>query len=82
MFYLFRDECELKIGQPSSSKLSEPGVIEVINNNKGLVEPYSDSVNVAFLIYSQTSVLVGIPSHRRKMMMLKMNQVKLMSRQK
>ena len=31
--------------------MSEPGVIEVINNNKGLVEPYSDSVNVAFLIY-------------------------------
>ena len=31
--------------------MSEPGVIEVISNNKGLVEPYSDSVNAAFLIY-------------------------------
>ena len=53
MFYSFRDECELKVGRPSSysSKLSEPGVIEVINNNKSLVEPHSDLVNDAFLNY-------------------------------
>ena len=53
MFYLFRDECELKVGQPSSysSKLGEPGVIEVINNNKSLVEPYNHLVNDAFLNY-------------------------------
>ena len=50
MFYPFRYECELKVGQPSS-KFSEPGVIEVINNNKSLVEPYSDLVNDAFLNY-------------------------------
>ena len=53
IFYPFHDECELKVGEPSSysSKLSEPGVIEVINNNKSLVEPYSDLVNDAFLDY-------------------------------
>ena len=53
MFYPFRDECELKVGQPSSysSKLSEPGVLEIVNNNKSLVEPYSDLVNAAFLNY-------------------------------
>ena len=53
MFYPFRDECELTVGQLSSysSKLSQPGVIEVINNNKSLVEPYSDLVNDAFLNY-------------------------------
>ena len=53
MLYPFRYECELKVGQPSSysSKLSETGVIEVINNNKSLIEPYSDLVNDAFLNY-------------------------------
>ena len=53
MFYPFRDEFELKVGQPSSysSKLSEPGVLEIVNNNKSLVEPYSDLVNAAFLNY-------------------------------
>ena len=51
MFYPFRDECKLKVGQPSSysSKLREPGVIEVINKNKSLVKPYRDLVNDAFL---------------------------------
>ena len=53
MFYPFRDECELMVGQPSSysSKLSETAVIEVINNNKSLVEPYSYLVNDAFQNY-------------------------------
>ena len=53
MFYPFRDERELTVGQPSSysSKLNEPGVVEVINNNKSLVEPYSDLVNYAFVNY-------------------------------
>ena len=54
MFYPFRDECELKVGQPSSysSKLSEPGVLEIMNNNKSLVELYSNLVNAAFVNYS------------------------------
>ena len=53
MFYRFRDECELKVGKPSSysSKLSETGVLEIVNSNKSLVEPYSDLVNAAFLNY-------------------------------
>ena len=53
MFYPFRDESELKVGQPLShcSKLSEPGVLEVVNNNKSLVDPYCDLVNAAFLNY-------------------------------
>ena len=71
IFYLHRDECELKVGQPSSysSKLSEPEVIEVISNNKSLVEPCSDLLNDAFLNYrSEIS-----PSWDPLMMMLKMN---------
>ena len=53
MFYQFPDECELKVGQSSSysSKLVEPRVLEIVNNKKSLVEPYSDLVNVAFLNY-------------------------------
>ena len=53
MFYPFRDECELKVGKPSSysSKSSEPRVLEIVNKNKSLVEPYSDLVNAAFLNY-------------------------------
>ena len=36
MFYPYRDECELNVGQPPSSlsKLSEPGVSEMVNNDK------------------------------------------------
>ena len=48
MFHPFSDDFKLKVGQPSSysSKLSELRIIEVINNNKSLVEPYSDLVMV------------------------------------
>ena len=51
MFYPFCDKCELKVGKPSPyfSKLCEPGVLEIVNNNRSLVEPYSDLVNAAFL---------------------------------
>ena len=53
MLYPFRDKSELKVGQPSSysSKLSEPGVLEIMNNNKSLVELYSNLVNAAFVNY-------------------------------
>ena len=53
MVYSFRDECELKLGQPPSysSKVSESGALEIVNDNKSLVEPYSDLVNTAFLNY-------------------------------
>ena len=53
MFHPFSDDFKLKVGQPSSysSKLSELRIIEVINNNKSLVEPYSGLVNGACLNY-------------------------------
>ena len=53
MFYPFHDESKLNVGEPLSysSNLSEPGVLEIVNNNKSLVEPYSDLVNAAFLNY-------------------------------
>ena len=53
MFYPFHDESKLKVGEPLSYplNLSEPGVLEIVNNNKSLVEPYSDLVNAAFLNY-------------------------------
>ena len=53
LFYPFRDECELKLGQlPSySSKLNEPGVLDMVNYNKSLVEPYSNLTDAAFLNY-------------------------------
>ena len=53
MLFPFRDEWELKVRQSLlySSNLSESEVIEVINNNKSLAEPYSDLVNDAFLSY-------------------------------
>ena len=53
MFYPFRDDFELKLGMPPSysSKLNEPGVLDTVNYNKSLVEPYSDLIDVAFLNY-------------------------------
>ena len=53
MFCSFHDECELQVDQPLSysSKLSEPGVLETVNNNKCLVKFYCDLVSAAFLNY-------------------------------
>ena len=50
IFYPFCDEYE---GQPLSysSKLSEPGLLEIVNNNKSLVEPWRDFINAVFLNY-------------------------------
>ena len=50
MFYPFPDKCGLKLGQPSScsSKLNEPGVLDMVNYNKSLVEPYNDLIDAAF----------------------------------
>ena len=52
-FYPFRAKCELKLGQPPSysSKLNEPGVLDTVNYNKSLVEPYSYLIDAAFLNY-------------------------------
>ena len=51
MHYPFKDEKELLSGNPSTyvSKLSKPGVIEVVNQNYYLVEPFATIVDDAFL---------------------------------
>ena len=51
MYYPFRDEKELLSGNTPKyvSKLSEPGVIEVVNQNCSLVEPFATIVYNAFL---------------------------------
>ena len=51
MYYPFRDEKEFWSGYPPTyvSKLSEPGVIEVVNQNYSLAEPFETIVNDAFL---------------------------------
>lgn len=50
MFFPFRSESELKSSNPPSylAKLNEPGVIQTINYNKTLVEPFGDLVDRAF----------------------------------
>ena len=54
MFYLFHIEEEHKAGEPLSYsvKLLEAGVIDVINENKSLVEPFSDIVEKVFFSVS------------------------------
>ena len=51
MYYPFRDEKELLGGNPPTyaSKLSEPGVIDLVNQNYSLVEPFATIVDNAFL---------------------------------
>ena len=51
MFYPFRNENDLKsnITGSYSEKLQEPGVIDVINRNKQVFEPYADLVESALL---------------------------------
>ena len=51
MYYPFRDKKELLSGNPLTyvSKLSEPGVIEVVNQNYSLVETFAAIIDDAFL---------------------------------
>ena len=51
MYYPFRDEKELLSGNPPTyaSKLSEPGVIDLVNQNYSLVEPFATIADNAFL---------------------------------
>ena len=51
MYYSFRDEKELLSGNPSTyaSKLSEPGVIDLVNQNYSLVEPFATIIDNVFL---------------------------------
>ena len=51
MFYPFRNEEQLKIGESNSycATLKEPEVISIINENHSLVEPFGDLLDEAFL---------------------------------
>ena len=51
MYYPFRDKKELLSGNPLTyvSKLSEPGAIEVVNQNYSLVETFAAIIDDAFL---------------------------------
>ena len=50
-YYLSRDEKELLSDNPPTyaSKLSEPGVIGLVNQNYSLVEPFATILDHAFL---------------------------------
>ena len=51
VYYPFRDKKELLSGNPLTyvSKILEPGIIEVINQNYSLVEPFAAVIDDAFL---------------------------------
>ena len=51
MYYTFRDEKELLSGNPPTfaSKLSEPAVINLVNQSYSLVEPFATIADNAFL---------------------------------
>ena len=51
MFYPFRNEDDLKSGNSGTyhEKLQEPGVLDVVNRNKQIFEPYGDLVDSALL---------------------------------
>ena len=49
MYYPFRNESDL-LGKDSGTyteKLSEPGVIEIVDHNKKVFQPYGDLVETA-----------------------------------
>ena len=55
MLYLpFRRESERKVSNPPSytNKLGEPGVIEIVNQNRNKIEPYSELVHNALMYYN------------------------------
>ena len=53
MFYSFHNEEDLKAGESNSycAKLQETGVINIINDNRILVEPFGDLVDETFLFF-------------------------------
>ena len=57
----FRDESDLNFDiRPSyTNKIAEPGVTDVINTNRVLIEPFSNTVDEALLEYSQTEMNNG-----------------------
>ena len=61
LFYPFRDESDLKVGvSPSyTNKTAEPGVINIINTKRALIEPFTDAVDEALPQYSQREMNNG-----------------------
>ena len=57
----FRDESDLNVGiRPSyTNKIADPGVTDVINTNRVLIEPFSNTVDEALLEYSQIEMNNG-----------------------
>ena len=50
MYYPFRSENEL-LNATYLEKLSQPGVLDIVNNNKHKIEPFEEMVNEAFRNY-------------------------------
>ena len=44
-------------------KISEPGVLDIVNANKLLIEPYGDLVNAAFAHFQDNEINYNIDSH-------------------
>ena len=63
MYYPFRGEKELRSGNPPTyaSKLSEPGVIDLVNQNYSLVEPFATIVDNTFLRLSSDTDDIADP---------------------
>ena len=63
MFYIFRSEGQLKAGEllslSYSAKKQEAGVIDVMNENKSLVVPFSDMLEIAFLQFSSDLISIS-----------------------
>ena len=54
LFFPFRDENELKLGDPPSyaNKLSQPCVIDIVNEKKASIEPYAELIDDALAQYN------------------------------
>ena len=65
LFYPFRDEMEIngKYLGTYKEKISEPGVLDIVNANKLLIEPYGDLVNAAFAHFHDNEINYNIDSH-------------------
>ena len=55
MFYPFRDESKLEVNGSYQTKLLEPGVLDIINQNKEIFEPFANKVEEAMLNFHQNS---------------------------
>ena len=70
MYYPLRNEAEL-FGKESGAyteKLSEPGIIDIVNQNKQIFQPYTDLVETALRNVRSSLLNNPDPSRNRKMM--------------